>query len=66
MRSTDAVLDVNMIALRSFGLGQSVTLERIDGALHDVFLSAPGVRKDAYARLARWIRAYALDDGGPD
>ncbi|MCU1512711.1 MAG: lysophospholipase [Arthrobacter sp.] len=66
MRSTDAVLDVNMIALRSFGLGQTVTLERIDGALHDVFLSAPGVRKDAYARLARWIRAYALDDGGPD
>jgi alpha-beta hydrolase superfamily lysophospholipase len=65
MRSTDAVLDVNMIALRSLGLGRTVTLERIDGALHDVFLSAPRVRKDAYARLARWIRAYAPDDGGP-
>ncbi|MET4094219.1 alpha/beta hydrolase [Arthrobacter sp. UYCu712] len=64
MRSTDAVLDVNMIALRALSLGRTVTLERIDGALHDVFLSAPRVRKDAYARLARWIRAYILDEGG--
>ncbi|MGY2746465.1 alpha/beta hydrolase [Arthrobacter sp. UYCu723] len=63
MRSTDAVLDVNMIALRALGLGRTVTLERIDGALHDVFLSAPRVRKDAYARLGRWIQAYVLDDG---
>lgn len=62
MRSTDAVLDVNTIALRALSLGRTVTLERIDGALHDVFLSAPGVRKDAYARLARWVRAYVLDE----
>ena len=64
MRRTDAVLDVNMIALRALSLGRTVTLERIDGALHDVFLSAPPVRADAYARLARWIRAYVRDDGG--
>ncbi|WP_211880422.1 alpha/beta hydrolase [Pseudarthrobacter albicanus] len=63
MRRTDAVLDVNTIALRSLSLGRTVTLERIDGALHDVFLSAPQVRADAYARLARWIRAYVRDDG---
>jgi hypothetical protein len=25
-----------------------------------VFLSAPRVRADAYARLSRWIRAYVL------
>ena len=62
MRSTDAVLDVNTIALRALALGRTVTLERIDGALHDVFLSAPPVRKDAYARLARWIRAYVPDE----
>ena len=43
MRRTDAVLDVNMIALRALSLGRTVTLERIDGALHDVFLSAPRV-----------------------
>lgn len=59
MRSTDAVLDVKTIALRSLGLGRTVTLERVDGALHDVFLSAPRVRSDAYSRLARWLRAYA-------
>ncbi len=62
-RRTDAVLDVNTIALRALSLGRTVTLERIDGALHDVFLSAPRVRADAYARMARWIRAYVLDDG---
>lgn len=64
MRRTDAVLDVNTIALRALSLGRTVTLERVDGALHDVFLSAPKVRADAYARLARWLRAYVLDDGG--
>ena len=64
MRSTDAVLDVNTIAVRAMALGRSVTLERIDGALHDVFLSPPQVRADAYARLGRWIRGYIPDDGG--
>jgi alpha-beta hydrolase superfamily lysophospholipase len=59
MRRTDAVLDVNTIALRALTLGRSVTVERIDGALHDVFLSPAGVRADAYARLARWLRGYA-------
>jgi alpha-beta hydrolase superfamily lysophospholipase len=61
MRRTDAVLDVNTIALRALSLGRTVTLERIDGALHDVFLSAPRVRADAYARLSRWITAYVCD-----
>ena len=59
MRRTDAVLDVNVIAARATSLGRSVTVERIDGALHDVFLSSPDVRADAYGRLARWIRGYA-------
>ncbi len=58
MRRTDAVLDVNIIALRALTLGRTVTVERIEGALHDVFLSPPKVRADAYARLARWLRGY--------
>ncbi|MET3902717.1 alpha/beta hydrolase [Paenarthrobacter sp. 4246] len=62
MRRSDAVLDVGVIALRAMALGRSVTLERIDGGLHDVFLSAPAVRKDAYARLARWIRGFMQND----
>ncbi len=58
MRRTDAVLDVNVIAARALTLGRTVTVERIDGALHDVFLSPAAVRADAYARLSRWLRAY--------
>ncbi|OFI37949.1 lysophospholipase [Arthrobacter sp. SW1] len=65
MRHSDAVLDVNIMALRAMTLGRSVTLERVDGGLHDVFLSAPPVRADAYARLGRWIRGVILD-AGPD
>lgn len=58
MLRTDAVLDVSAIALRAATLGDSVTLERIEGALHDVFLSAPEVRTEAFDRLSRWLRAY--------
>ncbi|MHC6230864.1 alpha/beta hydrolase [Arthrobacter sp. MMS24-T111] len=58
MRRTDAVLDVAIIGARALTLGTTVTVERIDGALHDVFLSPEAVRTDAYARLARWLRAY--------
>jgi alpha-beta hydrolase superfamily lysophospholipase len=35
-----------------------VTVERIDGALHDVFLSRHEAREDAYARLDRWVRGF--------
>lgn len=65
MRRSDAVLDVGVIALRAMALGRSVTLERVDGGLHDVFLSAPEVRADAYARLSRWIRGY-MEYGLPE
>ncbi|GGH92353.1 alpha/beta hydrolase [Arthrobacter liuii] len=58
MRRTDAVLDVNTISARALTLGRTVTVERIDGALHDVFLSPEPIRADAYSRLARWLRAY--------
>lgn len=64
MRRTDAVLDVNIIALRALTLGRTVTVERIDGALHDVFLSPAKVRADAYARLARWLRGYGVVEPG--
>lgn len=62
MRRTDAVLDVNIIATRALTLGRTVTVERIDGALHDVFLSRAAVRADAYARLARWLKAYGDEE----
>lgn len=66
MRRADAVLDVDIIAARALTLGRTVTVERIEGGLHDVFLSPPAVRNDAYARLGRWLTAYGAgaDPGG--
>ncbi len=58
MLSADTVLEVDVIARASLKLGPSVTVERIDGALHDVFLSAPAVRDEAFARLERWARGW--------
>lgn len=51
----DTVLVVDDIARAALRLGPSVTVERIDGALHDVFLSRREARNDAYARLERWV-----------
>ncbi len=58
MLHADVVLDVRSLALRTLSLGDSVSLERIEGALHEVFLSLGPVRHEAYARLERWMRGY--------
>ena len=58
MRSADTVLEVEGIARAALRLGPSVTVERIDGALHDIFLSAPDVRDEAYARLETWLSGW--------
>ena len=52
----DSVLIVDDGARRSRSLGESVTLERIPGALHDVFISRADARDIAYDRLDRWVR----------
>lgn len=61
MRS-DIVLDVRQVARRAPGLGRRVTINRVEGALHDVLLSAKPVRNSAYADLRQWARAYMLED----
>jgi alpha-beta hydrolase superfamily lysophospholipase len=58
LTSADSVLVVDDIAQRALKLGASVTVERIDGALHDVFLSRKQARDDAYARLERWVTGW--------
>lgn len=58
MMSSDIVLVVQDIAKRALGLAPTVTVARIDGALHDVFLSREQPRGAAYAELDRWIRGY--------
>lgn len=51
----DAVLNVEEIARLSIRLGRNVTLVRIPGAVHDVFLSGRDVRDHALHELARWL-----------
>jgi hypothetical protein len=43
--------------LAGFFSDRTVTITRIDGALHDVFLSAPASRDAAYAALEDGLRA---------
>lgn len=54
----DTILSVGEIAKASLKLGNSVSVERIEGALHDVFLSEPTVRQEAYRRLEKWLTAW--------
>ncbi len=61
MTSTDSVLDVDDTARAATRIGKLVTIARIPGAIHDVFLSAPAPRDQAYAVLDRWTTGGAFD-----
>ena len=54
MTSADAVLVVDDIARASLKLGELVTVARIDGAIHDVFLSSAEPRRQALRVTRRW------------
>jgi len=56
---TDIVLDVEQIRRRAPMLGRHVTLAQVDGAVHDVTLSRPAVRKVVFDEVARFLAAYA-------
>ncbi|MDF2507631.1 MAG: alpha/beta hydrolase [Microbacterium sp.] len=58
LTAADSVLVVDDIARAALRLGPSVTVERIDGALHDVFLSRHDAREDAYRRLEAWVTGW--------
>ncbi len=60
MTSADAVLTVDDIARAATRIGHDVTLTRIDGAIHDVFLSRADARDAAYAAVRRWALTGAL------
>ncbi|GAB2843561.1 alpha/beta hydrolase [Microbacterium insulae] len=55
MTSSDSVLVVDDIARSATRLGSLVTIARLDGAIHDVFLSRPEPRAAAYRALAQWM-----------
>ncbi|HEY2557025.1 MAG TPA: alpha/beta hydrolase [Diaminobutyricibacter sp.] len=65
MMRSDIVLVVEDIAQRAVRLGRTVTVARIDGALHDVTLSAPDARADAYAQVLRWLHGYVRAGSDP-
>jgi alpha-beta hydrolase superfamily lysophospholipase len=54
--ASDIVLSVDQIAARAYHLSTNVSVVRVPGAIHDVFLSAPGPRADAFAAVERWLR----------
>jgi alpha-beta hydrolase superfamily lysophospholipase len=58
LRAVDTVLDVNQIARRSIQLGRHVTVVRLEGAMHDVVLSAPPVRERTFVEIGRWCATY--------
>lgn len=54
--STDSVLVVDEIARSAVRIGPLVTIARLDGAIHDVFLSRSDVAVQAYDVLDGWMR----------
>ncbi|MFC8679978.1 alpha/beta hydrolase [Microbacterium ureisolvens] len=58
MTSSDSVLVVDDIARAATKIGRLVTIARIPGAVHDVFLSRPAPRAIAYDALDRWAAGY--------
>lgn len=61
MTSTDSVLVVDDIARAATRIGREVTIARIGGAVHDVFLSGSTARMRAYRVLRGWFTGGALE-----
>lgn len=51
----DVALNVEVVARRSIDLGDDLHLVRLDGALHDVFLSPANVREHAYLAMGTML-----------
>jgi alpha-beta hydrolase superfamily lysophospholipase len=58
VRGTDIVLDVELIRKWAHKLADHVTLVRVEGAMHDVTLSAQPVRERVFDEVTRWSDAY--------
>ena len=55
---TDIVLDVRQIRRWATAIGKHVTYVAIPGAVHDVMLSRPAARNQAYDEIERWLSSY--------
>ncbi|HEY5879681.1 MAG TPA: alpha/beta fold hydrolase [Nakamurella sp.] len=58
----DAVLNADAVARWSIMLGRHLTCVRVEDGMHDLLLSTPRVRANAYAVMARWLDAYGAGD----
>ncbi|MGB3414393.1 MAG: alpha/beta hydrolase [Microbacteriaceae bacterium] len=58
MLRSDNVIDVEVVARRALNLGNTVSIVRVPGALHNLFLSPHPVRDEAYDELRRWLTGY--------
>jgi alpha-beta hydrolase superfamily lysophospholipase len=56
--TADLVLDVDQIRHWATAVGTDVTYKAIAGARHDVILSLPTVRAEAYDTIQRWLRTW--------
>jgi alpha-beta hydrolase superfamily lysophospholipase len=56
----DTVLDVRQIARWAGCLGGPTSVVPVPGARHDVFLSLPEVREEAYRQVDRWLHSHEL------
>lgn len=55
MRSRDAVLSIGPMRRAAASVCSSLDEVLVHGGLHDVLLSPPAVRREAYARLGAWL-----------
>ncbi|HET9690628.1 MAG TPA: alpha/beta hydrolase [Acidimicrobiales bacterium] len=55
---TDAVLDPDQIAREAPSISRHTTVVRLDGAVHDVWLSGAEVRARAFEVTDRWLAAW--------
>lgn len=62
--SADTVLDVRQIARWAGCLGGETTVVPVAGGRHDVFLSLPTPRRQAYETLTRWLDGHGLGTDG--
>ncbi|MDR6986063.1 alpha-beta hydrolase superfamily lysophospholipase [Paenarthrobacter nitroguajacolicus] len=53
--TADVALNVDAVAHRSLSLAETVTVSRLPNAFHDIFLSPEPVRREAFARIGRWL-----------
>ncbi len=55
---TDVVLNVEDIKKWSLVLGKNITIEVIPQAKHDIILSLPAVREQAFDELGQWLKQF--------